>query len=133
MKKCAKCKKEKEYSEFAFKNKEKEWLQPYCRSCQKEYRKNHYEQNKAKYLDLIYKRREDIRQQYKKWKSLQECSLCGENEAVCLDFHHELDNKERNVSELINYGRSWKSIKKEIDKCIVVCSNCHRKIHAGLV
>ena len=29
--------------------------------------------------------------------------------------------------------KSFKKLKPEIDKCILVCSNCHREIHAGLI
>lgn len=31
------------------------------------------------------------------------------------------------------YTRSFDKVKKELDKCICVCANCHREIHAGLI
>ncbi len=40
--------------------------------------------------------------------------------------HREPDKKEYNISRMINCG-SWKKFKEEIDKCDIVCSNCHRE------
>lgn len=62
-------------------------------------------------------------------KKLQlKCQKCEENHISCLDFHH-LDPKEKegNISSMVKY--SLKKIKKEIEKCIILCSNCHRKLH----
>ena len=53
---------------------------------------------------------------------------CGENHISCLEFHH-LDPtvKEGAVSNLIRV--SFERALKEIEKCIVLCSNCHKKEH----
>jgi len=56
---------------------------------------------------------------------------CGEDHPSCLDFHHEKGDKEKNVSKLAKDGYALKTIQAEIDKCVVVCSNCHREIHNG--
>lgn len=61
------------------------------------------------------------------------CVCCGYNNYVgALDFHH-IDplKKEFNISHLRTY--SLDKIKPELDKCVLVCSNCHREIHAGLI
>ena len=58
------------------------------------------------------------------------CTRCGYNKYQgALDFHH-LDPKEKdfNPGHLKKYKFDDK-IKKELDKCILVCSNCHREIH----
>jgi len=49
-----------------------------------------------------------------------------------LDFHHANGTKERDVSYFAN-AKSYKKMLLEIRKCICVCSNCHRKIHAGKI
>ncbi len=58
---------------------------------------------------------------------------CGYNTHVgALDFHHvDPSTKEFGVS---NKGmtRSWEKIKAELDKCILVCANCHREIELGV-
>ena len=62
-------------------------------------------------------------------KKLQlKCSRCEENHISCLEFHH-LDRslKEYTVSNIIK--SSLKKALEEMKKCIVLCSNCHRKEH----
>jgi hypothetical protein len=58
------------------------------------------------------------------------CSRCGGVFLnVCYDFHHtERQTKYKEVSCMITESYSWEEIKNELDKCIIVCSNCHRII-----
>jgi len=60
-----------------------------------------------------------------------ECGLCGFNEVVSLVFHHppEVD-KVAPVSRMAGEGRSLDIIKAEVAKCVVLCQNCHRELHA---
>lgn len=60
------------------------------------------------------------------------CERCGYNKCIdALEFHH-INPKEKDK----NFGnikhKSWEKQKRELDKCICVCSNCHREIHAEL-
>lgn len=60
------------------------------------------------------------------------CICCGYNACPdALDFHHL--NEEEKEFQLSNRNLvlDWEKIKIELDKCILVCSNCHREIHAG--
>ena len=55
------------------------------------------------------------------------CSFCGLDIPWCLDFHHlEPGEKEYNMSQIVRVG--WKRTLVELEKCVVVCANCHRKI-----
>jgi len=57
------------------------------------------------------------------------CEICGYNKCMrSLDFHH-LDPHEKEFGIGSRGSRSWKRVKKEVDKCILVCSNCHGEIH----
>jgi hypothetical protein len=68
------------------------------------------------------------------YKSTLSCKICNESATCCLDFHHrDPSQKEFVLSDMANRGQSIKVIEKEIAKCIVLCSNCHRKLHAGLI
>lgn len=126
MVKCNKCGLEKLESEFNF-NKSKNRLEYHCKKCHSEYLKSHYQRNKEYYKNKAKKRTEEIRKWFVEYKSSLQCAKCGEDHPACLDFHHIRD-KELNVSEIYRYGTK-KRILLEIDKCIVLCSNCHRKLH----
>lgn len=57
------------------------------------------------------------------------CKKCGYNKHLAaLEFHHTSDNKDFNIGKSLN--RSWSYIKKELDKCELLCSNCHRIEHS---
>ena len=81
----------------------------------------HYERNK--------KNEEKIREYVISQK--KPCIICSESEKACIDFHH-LSNKDINVSLVHKYG-SLKKAKNEIEKCVCLCANCHRKVHAGII
>lgn len=75
----------------------------------------------------------DNKARFDEWKKQQQCLICSEKETCCLDLHHvNPSEKERNVSDVLKFW-SWERLMSEIEKCVVVCSNCHRKIHAGLI
>ena len=65
------------------------------------------------------------------FKWLAACVGGGEADPLCLDFHHtDAADKEATVSELVNGQNSLPVIVAEMQKCIVLCANCHRKLHA---
>lgn len=60
------------------------------------------------------------------------CSICGYDKCnSALDFHH-LDQTKKDFTISSNMNRAWSKIKIELDKCILVCANCHREIHENL-
>ena len=63
-------------------------------------------------------------------KTSRGCCQCGENNPACLDFHHRKTyDKSINVALMPLRGMSKARIDAEIEKCDVICSNCHRKLH----
>jgi len=54
---------------------------------------------------------------------------CGEFTPCCLSFHHENGDKTGNISDMVNRGYGINRLQKEIDKCEVLCLNCHAKLH----
>lgn len=56
------------------------------------------------------------------------CVVCGEDDPVALVFDHiDRKTKTSGVSELINHGKAMTLLKKEMDKCRVLCATCHAK------
>lgn len=62
------------------------------------------------------------------------CQVCGYDRCKrALSFHHkEPSQKDFGLSSR-GLTRSWEKTKTEIDKCILVCANCHMEIHEGMV
>lgn len=131
VKKCARCKQLLPLDKFTSNKNHKDGKQSSCKNCLNNYTKEHYQKNKQKYKDKAAKYRLKVKNKLKNYKSNLFCVVCKESESCCLDFHHINDIKLDNISNLLN--TSWEIIKKEIKKCIVLCANCHRKIHAGLI
>lgn len=62
------------------------------------------------------------------------CEICGYDRCVwALDFHHINPEDKYFAIGSRGYARSWESVRKELDKCILVCANCHREIEAGFI
>lgn len=129
MKKCSKCNTPKTLDCFAKHPNTKDRLQSWCKECKaadtrirrppsrrnKPYKKRDTE-NCGKYI------RED--------KANRGCQRCGEKDIICLDHHH-LRDKLFGLGGGKHSGHTLDEIKAEIAKCAVLCSNCHRKLHAG--
>ena len=100
-----------------------------CRECQKKYRKSHYLNNKKKYIDKAKVFTQSIIEWFIEYKKTLKCKECNESRYWVLDFHHR-DPKEKDieVSSLIRKGNKNK-ILEEVEKCDVLCSNCHRDLH----
>jgi hypothetical protein len=76
-------------------------------------------------------RKQRYKQQLKDYKKSLCCSKCGINDHRVLEFHHKDPvTKEATVASLIK-DRSFKSVLKEIEKCVVLCANCHRIEHSN--
>lgn len=61
------------------------------------------------------------------------CQACGFSKfSSALEFHH-LDPSVKNdcISQLISRNQSYTTIKPELNKCILICANCHRGYHSG--
>ncbi len=114
-------------------------------------RKEYNERYKAKYPDRVkaqdaaYKERnkEKLRKQRSDWQKKKgrlnkikaieykggKCEDCGGVfEACCYDFHHtDPSIKDSNIARLT--GRDFENMKEELDKCVLLCANCHRIRH----
>lgn len=131
-KKCTVCKFLKSTSLFNRKVSSPDGCQTLCRSCSRKLARDRYKNNINGERERIYARKIEIKERFKEFKASLECENCGESDPCCLDFHHKDPKKKDFVLSLAcKAGYSWERLQEEIQKCAVVCANCHRKIHAG--
>jgi len=99
----------------------------------REWYKKNAEKERARLAKSNKKRRAELVAWWKDYKSTLSCELCPEDHPACIDFHHkDADEKEETLANAVKRGWSRKRILAEVDKCMIVCSNCHRKIHADM-
>lgn len=138
---CTKCKEKKDITEFYT-------LDYWCKKCSykynrrwsqnnpekvKESRRKYYQKHKE---EIKTKRRQKISKN-KEWfavyKKTLKCEICGESRWYCLVFHHKNpEEKEYNIGSMINRICNKEKILEEIEKCIILCANCHRELHYNL-
>jgi predicted HNH restriction endonuclease len=98
--------------------------------------------------DMQYYYANDDRQEYLKDKAAQVternkdfsdrvksnncCRYCSESIDCVLEWHH-LEEKDSNVSDLVRSEYSIERIAEEMDKCVLLCANCHKKAHANMI
>ena len=115
MKTCTKCLLDKDRSEYYTKDGGR--LHAECKAC------------------FIKRKQESYYDKKKFVQSLvgTSCTVCGYDRTWnALELHHKDPNeKEFGVSRM--WGMSEKKIEKEVAKCVLLCSNCHREVHAGLL
>lgn len=83
--------------------------------------------------EAVQKRRDKIKLLAIEYKG-GKCEICGYDKCKqALEFHHiDPNEKEFGIGEK-GYTRSIERVKEEVDKCLLVCANCHRELHAGLI
>lgn len=128
-KKCRRCDRELSLECFSKNAARSNGLNSYCRECHKLLRREHYLNNRQKYIDKAKKINQAFNNWWHEYKQQFSCQQCGENHPACIQFHH-LDPhiKEAEISLLVHTG-SKKAIMEELKKCIPLCANCHFKEH----
>jgi hypothetical protein len=58
------------------------------------------------------------------------CCVCGIDDLFVLEFHHFQGEKEKKFSRLFCSHSRWENVVKELQKCQLLCSNCHAELHA---
>jgi hypothetical protein len=116
MQKCLYCKKTypKLYFHVARTTPEKIYRRRKCRFC---------------YLDTKNKLKKKSKDWIREYKNKRKCVKCGISDPRVLDFHHKGNDKEFAVSSFEHIGATLDRIKKEVEKCVVICANCHRILH----
>jgi len=138
MKKCTKCNKKKSEADFPING---DRLRSQCKACVAErsrlwrlehpgyatqYMRAYVKKNYATMVERMRAKKQEIME----WKRARGCTVCGETEPWVLDMHH-LDPNEKESTPAAS--ATLKTFLKHADNCVLVCSNCHRKVHAGVL
>jgi hypothetical protein len=122
---CSKCKQEKPLSEFrlAYGNPRSQ-----CRICSiasdKQSRQTPESLERRRKQSILHRRR--TKRKLLAELGVSHCSQCNESHLACLDFHHCNGDKKFRIAK---YHKPYDVLLAEARKCIVLCANCHRKIH----
>lgn len=115
MKICPKCKDNKLLKDYYLRRNDKD-TSVYCKVCTNEQSINRQKYNKQKAVDYLGGK----------------CSHCNYSKYLgALEFHHK-DPSKKDFTIARFKCRSFDSIKSELDKCILLCANCHREEHFRL-
>lgn len=128
---CTDCNETKPLAEFHQNKARVDGLQVYCKICKRKRDRKGYSGNKQQCVARNAKNRKALSDEVNVLKAAHGCLYCQENDPCCLEFHHLVrEEKEAAISKFVQGGARLKAF-KEIKKCVVVCRNCHSKLHAG--
>jgi hypothetical protein len=100
----------------------------------KEYNREYYQRNRKHLLNKQKEKNRRFAESRRKWlveyKKKLSCIRCGETHPATLTFHHKNgSDKSFEIGNAIVLGVSLKRLMAEIEKCEVLCANCHAKEH----
>ncbi len=95
--------------------------------------RRNYSDRREYLIDKVRKRRRFTKKVAVAYKGGR-CMICGYHDCIdALEFHHlGLNAKDFGISKS-GYTRCITKVLKEADKCVLLCSNCHREVHAGML
>ena len=128
---CSKCKRELPLENFRWKNKAQGKKHSQCKKCQSKQEHQHYIESKERRIQVRERAdwsKENNTTLVDYYRSLG-CKKCGDKRFYVIDFHHRNSNeKDGTINHMIK-STSYDTLKKEIEKCDVLCANCHREWH----
>lgn len=127
-KKCSKCHKVKPIVEFSLNRGRTDGHNAFCLLCGSIYGKENYRKHKGRYVAGARRRNADLNRLILERKN-KPCMDCGvQYPPYVMDFDHR-DGKEKieKISSMRRRHMSFEKIKAEMDKCDLVCANCHRE------
>lgn len=105
-----------------------------CKHCDEDNPDNFYGKKKTECKHCFNKRSVNRRQNLKQLAVEYlggKCSNCSYNTYIgALEFHHT-DPTKKDMT-IAGSGKKWETIKAEVEKCILLCANCHRELHYKL-
>lgn len=135
IKTCSICGEAKNNDNFYYRNRTKSVLHSQCKDCYTEKRreswKTYYHKHGSKYRQHAVQRNRELkaslRNKMLEYLDNKRCVECGINNPIVLEFDHiDPKTKSFSIASGISNTRSWESIMEEIDKCQILCANCHK-------
>jgi hypothetical protein len=138
MKVCSRCNEEKENDEFPMQSRNtkngvrKKVRRSECKICYNEYFRSYMKDNKS-HTDRVSKGKKKRRDFVKELKIEAGCFLCGyKKTSAALHYHHlKPEDKEFDISWGVNKQLTEEKLLKEIEKCVILCANCHAEVEDG--
>ena len=116
--------------------KDKEKQRAYLKDYEERRREKKAQYSQQQYRDKpeikqsVVKRQQDMREFLQQIKMGLSCKRCGIDDWRVLDFHHTNgQTKEFSIANAISRGYNKERILREVARCEVLCSNCHRILH----
>jgi Zn ribbon nucleic-acid-binding protein len=105
-----------------------------CTECRRKWSSKYYQTNRKACIAYTEAKHAERRNKLKDWiadtKQKVGCIKCGFSNPVALQFHHR--DPSSKVFSIGNFVRRWHSVEEiaaEMDKCDVICANCHLILH----
>jgi 5-methylcytosine-specific restriction endonuclease McrA len=94
--------------------------------------KRKYADRREALIKAVVKRRKKIKTLAVEYKG-GKCAICGYSKCIeALELHH-INPKEKTFGiGAKGYTRAWNKVQQELDKCILLCANCHREVESGI-
>ena len=129
MKVCTLCGKTRKISSFHKRSRAKDGLSARCKFCISENMALRYKSDEARRLSIANRRhmaKSKARSFVLDYLKVNPCTDCGYTNPIALEFDHVIGTKRADVSAMVSDALSVEAIAAEIQKCQVVCANCHR-------
>lgn len=103
-----------------------------CIDCAKLKKAEFAKRTRAKYREKDLQR-QNLKNKTNKQRAINylggKCNICGYSKCMAaLVFHHkDITQKEFTIGHILQ--NSWETIQQELDKCILLCANCHGEVH----
>lgn len=133
LKRCTVCQAEKHLKDFRKDKGNPDGYRYECKECSRSKQQSTYAQRYSESYKARHKQSRAIHgERVREYKLEHPCTCCGEDEPAVLEFHH-LDPNEKDFQISDGQFKKWEAVMTEINKCAVLCANCHKKVHAGLI
>jgi hypothetical protein len=129
LRKCSRCGELKTFEDFSGRRKKVGQRDSLCRPCRSANGREHYLANRPRYIEQARIQKQALQLERTTYLltyfETHPCVDCGERDPVVLEFDH-LRDKSFAIGPALS-RRSWQAILDEMEKCEVVCANCHRR------